>query len=155
MPFPCGGPSAGQGRIWTQIEISRGTAQNVEDYSRISKCLRQLNIFGRRAAAFQAPTAEHACHFVGLFLRFLKPDLGKCVKHFPLPVPDVNVSIYTKIKIAPFAGDIFTPEYSAAGGTKGADPRESPFMGEVRLVKGVFTRHFCKALVKMQVIKPR
>lgn len=39
MPFPCSRPSP------LQIEISSGTTQDGTDYSRISKCLQQLNIF--------------------------------------------------------------------------------------------------------------
>lgn len=40
-------------------------------------------------------------------------------KIFHFACPNVNVSIYNKMKIAPFTEDIFKFEYSAAGGSKG------------------------------------
>lgn len=47
------------------------------------------------------------------------------------------------MKIAPFAEDIFKSEYSAAGGTKGADPCESPFMVELCLIKVNHIKGIC------------
>lgn len=43
-------------------------------------------------------------------------------KIFHFACPNINMSIYNKIKIAPFTKDIFKFKYSAAGGSKGHQP---------------------------------
>lgn len=88
------------------IEISGGTAQNGKDYSRISKCLWQLNIFcyglsdttGRGSVS--APHSWACLSFCPLFRLPLplKWDPGERVKYFTLPVPTSMWVFITKWK---------------------------------------------------------
>lgn len=117
-----------------QIEISYGTAQNGKDYSRISKCLWQLNIFcyrvGRRDRPLQHFSPPQLNMLVILSAAFSASSATKTgsrwtCKIFHFACPNINVSIYNKIKIAPFTEDIFKFEYSAAGGSKGTERSSS------------------------------
>lgn len=131
--------------VW--IEISCETSQNGEDYSRISKCLWQLNIFSsgvvRRDGPLQPFSPPQLNMLVILPAAFSASSATKTgsrwtFKMFHFACPNINVSIYNKIKIAPFTQDIFKCEYWAAGGSNGPE-RGSPWIdpGEFRLIKVV------------------